>query len=109
MPPTIVDSLQQKATSSPNSIAYSFLDESNNIAEQITYGQLLAESESWAATLRGKYQRGDRVLISFPPGLDFIKALYAYWRLARGREYVHAHKVICAGASNNRSLLWELT
>lgn len=45
-------------------------------AKSVSFQDLVASSRSGAYELRSKYsvRKGDRVLLVFPPGLDFVRA-----------------------------------
>lgn len=60
----------------PSKMAYSFLDDKGDVLKSVTYRQLLQKSCMIADHLRGtaKLNPGDRVLLVYPPSLDFIVA-----------------------------------
>jgi len=55
--------------------AFRFLADDGEGARVWTYGELERRSLAIAAALQGRYAAGDRVLVTCPPGLDFIAAL----------------------------------
>jgi acyl-CoA synthetase (AMP-forming)/AMP-acid ligase II len=60
----------------PAKRAYVFLDESGDEEAVLTYGDLHARALAVAASLTESCEPGDRVLLLFPPGLDFIVAFF---------------------------------
>lgn len=72
---TLVDLLRQRATASPDRVAYDF------VGEPRTFGQLWADVEQFAAALieRG-VGRGDRVVLAIPNGHDFFTGFYGAQR-----------------------------
>ncbi|MEO0647054.1 MAG: AMP-binding protein, partial [Cyanobacteria bacterium J06650_10] len=79
-----VDLLEYRATQQPNKTAYIFLangdTESETEHSRITYGQLQQQSQTLAAHLLTKANVGDRALLLYPSGLDFIVTFFACLR-----------------------------
>lgn len=72
MTDTIIDKLKSRAETSPNELAYSFIDKDLN-STGITYSQLLDQVHQYALQLvNHQINYGDRCLLLFPQGLDFI-------------------------------------
>ncbi|SLM32891.1 putative Polyketide synthase modules and related protein [Desulfamplus magnetovallimortis] len=73
--------LRARAKSTPNKKAYSYLKNGLDEAVSFTYGQLDEAVRATAASIPDKIMPGDRVLILYPPGVDFLigffGALYA--------------------------------
>jgi acyl-CoA synthetase (AMP-forming)/AMP-acid ligase II/esterase/lipase/acyl carrier protein len=63
------------AKTNPDSLAFSFyeLDDTSSI----TYGQLNQRAETIAAYLQARCKVGERALLVYPPGLDFIASMLA--------------------------------
>ncbi|GGA81080.1 non-ribosomal peptide synthetase [Puia dinghuensis] len=57
--------------------AYIFLNREGTQETALTYSQLITVAGDLAASLLEIGQKGDRVLLAFPPGLDFISSFYA--------------------------------
>jgi acyl-CoA synthetase (AMP-forming)/AMP-acid ligase II len=70
--------LQHWAEQQGDSIAYLFSDV-ESIEEQLTYAQLWEEVRALAGYLqeRCRIRSGDRVLLLYPPGLEFVIGLFA--------------------------------
>ena len=80
---TLVDMLRQRAASSPNKILYTFLADGEDDERPLTYAQLDQRARQIALLLQQQGNVGDRALLLYPPGLDYIAAffgcLYAGW------------------------------
>ncbi len=73
---TIGDVLAWRALQTPKRLAYVFLGDGEQESERWTYGELDARASSIAESLLARGQRGDRVLLVYPPGLEFVAALF---------------------------------
>ena len=74
--PTIAMALDQRNRDTPDALAFAFGNES------LTYRQLSDDAESLARTLLNDgIERGDRVAILMPAGLDLVRAFYALQRI----------------------------
>jgi acyl-CoA synthetase (AMP-forming)/AMP-acid ligase II len=76
---TVIHSLHEHAVERPSQAAYIFLEgEALSDEKQLTYAQLLQRVQSVASFLTKQYApespKGHRVLLVYPPGLDFICA-----------------------------------
>lgn len=74
--PTVVSILQKRAKKVPARVAYLHLAEGLHETETLTYGVLDKKARAIAAFLQSKAMQGQRVLLFFPAGLDFITALF---------------------------------
>ncbi len=74
---SIVRMLAEKAQKNPDKIAYEFLAESGHVAESITFGDLYARARTLASYLQQETTQQDRVVLLYPPGLEFIVAFMA--------------------------------
>jgi acyl-CoA synthetase (AMP-forming)/AMP-acid ligase II len=74
---TFCDILQQRAAQAPQKEAFVFLDSQGAIAEEHTFASLDLRARAIAAELVDHGLNGERVLLVFPPGLDFVAALFA--------------------------------
>ena len=68
--------LRWLATTRPESLAYTFLQDGEDDEVRLTYGELDRRARSIAAHLQSCGMAGERALLLFPPGLDFIAAFY---------------------------------
>lgn len=80
---TLVALLRQRAQSTPDKTLYTFLADGETEERPLTYGQLDENARKIAAHLQNNGSVGDRALLLFPPGLEYIAAffgcLYAGW------------------------------
>ncbi len=72
----LVDLVEFWAGKSPEKVLYYLLDDGENETERITYGQFRQKVISIASTIQTKAAKGDRVLLLFPTGIDFICSLF---------------------------------
>lgn len=73
---TLFDILEKHALEKPTATAYIFFDSSGEFTE-LSYAQLLARVEAIAGQLQKSQTQGDRVLVMYRPGLDFVAAILA--------------------------------
>ena len=73
-----VSVLQYWAENRPNETAYIFTDV-ESVEQRLTYSKLWEEVRALAGYLQGRcrVRSGDRVLLVYPPGLDFVIGFYA--------------------------------
>ncbi len=74
---TLADCLRLHAERQPQKIAYRFLKDGESEERTLTYRELDLAARSIAVLLEKHSAIGDRVLLLYPPGLDFIAALCA--------------------------------
>ncbi len=77
---TIVDVCQQHVYTRADEIAYTFLDDQEAAAQSVTFTQLWKRAEIIAAHLLNRGLQGQRVLLVYTSGLDFILAFIACLR-----------------------------
>ncbi|MBL4685560.1 MAG: AMP-binding protein, partial [Nannocystaceae bacterium] len=65
------------ADASSHRLAFRFLHDGENQAEELTYGELHRRAQAVAARLAAASPAGSHVLVVCPPGLDYIVALFA--------------------------------
>lgn len=68
----IIEKLQQKALLSPNQLAYLFLEDGENKAGSLQFAELDHQARKIAVFLQKQNLLGQRVLLLYPTGLDFI-------------------------------------
>jgi acyl-CoA synthetase (AMP-forming)/AMP-acid ligase II len=72
---SIVEALRHHATAQPARTAVRFLPAAGE-PTQLTFGELDAAAMTLASILRSQIGAGDRVLMFYPPGLDFVLAFF---------------------------------
>ena len=73
---TIVDILSRRAREQPDETAYIFLVEGEHEERRVTYAALDRQARNIAGHLLAANRPGDRVLLLYPPGLEFIAAFF---------------------------------
>ncbi|MBK9358134.1 MAG: AMP-binding protein [Bacteroidales bacterium] len=73
---TLPEIIQTRAIHTPDETAYIFLRDGEDDEEKISYGELFRTATGIAGKLAGISAKGERALMLFPPGLEFVKALY---------------------------------
>ena len=73
---TLVDILHERADSQPQKTAYTFLVDGETEEISLTYGQLEQRAKAIAIYLQSVSSPQDRVLLLYPPGLDYIEAFF---------------------------------
>ncbi|MGB2924791.1 MAG: beta-ketoacyl synthase N-terminal-like domain-containing protein, partial [Limnothrix sp.] len=71
---SFVDLLQYRANSQANKTIFTFLADGETESDVLTYGDLHTRAQAIAAFLQTYKPRGERALLLYPPGLDFICA-----------------------------------
>src|SRR6185295_11226761 len=71
---TFVDVLRLQASTRGDASAFMFLENGEIESESTTFSQLDHDARAIAAALQGRIRQGDRALLLYPPGLDFIRA-----------------------------------
>ncbi len=75
-PRTLGELLRQRAERTPEALAYTFLSDGETEAESLTYAELDRRASAIAARLQALGGTGERALLLYPPGLDFIAAFF---------------------------------
>lgn len=73
---TLVDILRYRASEQPDFIAYTFLLDGETEEVSLTYAQLDRKARAVGAYLQSFCPPGERVLLIYPPGLDYIVAFF---------------------------------
>jgi amino acid adenylation domain-containing protein len=68
--------LRARAEERPGQVAFTFLADGQTEAGRLTYAALDARARAVAIALRAAVAPGERALLLFPPGLDFIAAFF---------------------------------
>ena len=72
----MADLLRRRAAEQGGERAYVFLSERGEEESALSFADLERRAGAVAAQLAGRSQKGDRALLMFPPGLDFIVAFF---------------------------------
>ncbi|NEP26715.1 fatty acyl-AMP ligase [Moorena sp. SIO3I6] len=72
----LVELLRLRALTQPAKIAYTFLEKGEEETDRITYEVLDKRSRAIACQLQSLGATGERALLVYPPGIDFIAAFF---------------------------------
>jgi len=75
-PSTVTHILSWMAENQPDRHAYGFLKDGINEVQNLTYLELYNRARVIGAALQDRCNSGDRILLVFPPGLDFVSAFF---------------------------------
>ena len=87
---TLVHVLRRRAHRSRDRLAFGFMSEGETVDSSLTYRELDSKARGVAAFLEQEGATGERVLLVYPPGLDFIVSLFGC--LYAGAVAVPAHR-----------------
>ena len=73
---SLVEIISKRVVAQPNHVVYKYLGDGINETEQFTFSEIDRVARSIAGELSKKLNKGDRVLLLFPQGLQYIAALY---------------------------------
>ncbi len=73
---TLVELLRERAVSLPDQIAYTFLREGDGTELSITYAALDQKVRAIAAHLQALHLAGERAVLLYQPGLEFVAAFF---------------------------------
>lgn len=73
---SLVEVLDYRAAFQPDKTAFIFLQDNVLTELKITYSELQSRAKSIAARLLQKTEMGDRALLLYPPGIDYIEAFF---------------------------------
>lgn len=73
-PETLLHRLREHASRRPDALAFSWLNDAGAQTETLTYVQLARRVDAIAAHLREATRLGDRALLLYGPGLEFVSA-----------------------------------
>ncbi|VTU34383.1 Linear gramicidin synthase subunit D [Variovorax sp. SRS16] len=76
-PQTLASVFEVQCAAHGDKLAYGFLASDLSLAEQTSYAQLRRDVHGLASWLTTCTLAGDRVLLAFAPGLDFVRAFWA--------------------------------
>src|SRR5262245_45229114 len=72
----LVELLEQRFADSPDRTSFTYLVDGERTEENLTYAGLFAQARAVAALLQGHVRPGDRVVLLYPPGLEYISAFF---------------------------------
>lgn len=75
-PTSLIDILQWRAVNQPDRLAFRFLKDGELEEKCVSYQELDERARAIAALLQASTNKGDRALLLFPAGLDFISAYF---------------------------------
>ena len=73
---TFAEILRDRAAADPGHTIFTFLDHDRSEAAALSFGELDRRAREIGAMLQGRGLAGERALLVFPPGVEFIAALY---------------------------------
>lgn len=73
---TLVDQLEYWAETKSDQVAFGFLADGENVSVEWTFEHLANRAKSVAAELENRKLLGQRILLLYPPGLEFIEAFF---------------------------------
>jgi thioester reductase-like protein len=73
---TLLDLLRERAQKLPEKRGYRFLADGEGKELSLTYGELDRRARAIATSLRKIAAPGERAILLYPPGLDFVAAFY---------------------------------
>ncbi|MGY2411136.1 non-ribosomal peptide synthetase [Pseudomonas pergaminensis] len=76
LPRTLVQSLQRRAAQTPDQVALRFLAESAEHSVVLSYRDLDQRARTIAAALQANAEQGDRAVLLFPSGPDYVAAFF---------------------------------
>jgi len=76
IPPNLVDLLRHRAQQHPNDHAYAWISDADAPEQTVTYGEVDRASRAIAAMLMAEGATGQRALLLYPPGLEYIAAYF---------------------------------
>lgn len=76
IPRTLVELALKNAETVPDEIAFKFLIDGDTDSNSLTYAELDRQARKIAAWLQSKRGFGERAVLLYPPGLDYISAYF---------------------------------
>jgi amino acid adenylation domain-containing protein len=73
---TVVDLLGHWAKEQPDRLAYTFLSHRGTVEFAVTYAELEASARAVATILRARANPGDRAILFYPPGREYVRAFF---------------------------------
>jgi acyl-CoA synthetase (AMP-forming)/AMP-acid ligase II len=73
---TLVDDSRERAQEQGAQTAFVFLEDGERVAERLTFAELDRKARAVAARLQAAGAQGERALLIYAPGLEFVAAFY---------------------------------
>ena len=73
---TLIDLLNYRVKNQPEQTAYKFLKHRSKKFDRLTYQELNQQAKAIASSLQSLVAKGERALLLYPPGLEFIAAFF---------------------------------
>ena len=73
---TIAERLRFWASETPDTLAYAFLTDGENDDRKLTFAELDLRASSIAQELLSRGMQGERALLLYPPGMEFVEAFF---------------------------------
>src|SRR5262245_53459008 len=74
--PSVVALLRRRSAEDPDQAAYTFLADGDVERGTVTYGELDRRARAIGARLQSLGLAGERALLLYPPGLDYVSAFF---------------------------------
>jgi acyl transferase domain-containing protein/acyl-CoA synthetase (AMP-forming)/AMP-acid ligase II/pimeloyl-ACP methyl ester carboxylesterase len=71
---TFIDELNDRVARQPDKTAFTLLQDGETELDRLTYGQLEVKAKAIASVLQSYHAEGERALLLYQPGLEFITA-----------------------------------
>ncbi|MGW8226415.1 MAG: AMP-binding protein, partial [Anaerolineales bacterium] len=75
-PTTLVEMLRWWSHRQPDKLVYTFLEDGETEETNLTYGELNRKAMAIGALLQDLGMQGERALLLYPPGLDYIATFF---------------------------------
>src|SRR6185436_6003820 len=76
LPESFVDVLEHRAARQPDDTAYVFLESGEQDCARLTWAAIARRSRALGAVIAGSVPAGSRVLVMFPPGIEFASGFF---------------------------------
>lgn len=73
---SLVDVLRYRAERQAEERVYTFLKDGQNLSVHLSYKELDLQARAIAVTLNKSFNKGERAILLYPPGLEFAAAFY---------------------------------
>ena len=73
---TLIELLQDRAARFPEKVAFEYLRSDGEIGSHLGYAELFLRAMAIGAFLQQRFHRGDRLLLVFPPGIEFVQGFF---------------------------------